>query len=430
MEPICIDGFMASLQAAESIGGCRAVLHGPGACRSQNASLAHRLSTEFLPPVEGPFYNGSARIPCTYLDGNDYVHGANYKMTDLLDTLDGVELAVVIPSPGTSLIGDDLEMAVMRSMFRGKVLCMKGCHMSEPACTGYDSTLAFIVRNVCERREKIPGRVNVIGLPRLMEGWDATEEELEEYLDVMGIEVNAFIGADCTFQELLSAGSAEMNLAVMPEYCRETSRALESLGVPTLWLPVPFGFSSTESWIRSVADAFGADPGKALSICRKTSEHCRLQMKKAGQGTSVTRGMTYSVSLDSELALPLCEWMYRYLGMFPVSVRRCRWWSEDLTDRMSEFLSGIGCPDSLDCSLSDERCDVLFADGHTAMVRERNGSCMTGVDLQLPTGRMYPFVPRPVLGATGARRILDDVMNGLFSPHYRCRWRGPRRDRE
>jgi len=421
MEPVCIDGFMASLLAAESIRGCRAILHGPGACRGQNVVLAQSVSQDYIPPSEGPFYFGEARIPCTYLDGTDFVHGANYKMTDLLDTMDGVEMAIVVPSPGASLIGDDLEMAFLRSRFRGEVLALKGCHMSEPACVGYDSVLASAIRSVCRPQEKVKGRVNVIGLTELTEGWDATREELESYMDAMGVEVNAFIGADCTLQELRSAGSAAANLTVMPEFCRETSAVLESLGVPTTELPVPFGFSATEAWIRSAADALGADPLKALEICRRTSGRCSMQMKKAGHGTSVTRGMTYSVSLDSEIALPLCEWMYRYLGMFPESVRRCGWWSEEFVERLAGFLSGIGCQDALGCDLSDERCDVLFSDGHTVSVCERNRSCMIGVDLQLPTNKMYSFVSRPVLGAQGARRILDDVMNGLFSPNYRGR---------
>ncbi|MCQ2085491.1 MAG: hypothetical protein MJZ21_05020, partial [archaeon] len=359
MIPITIDGFMASLIAAESIKGCRGILHGPGACRGQNCGLTKRLTSPKFSGREGPFYYGNECVPCTYLDGDDYIHGANYKMEDLLDTLEDTELAVIVLSPGTSLIGDDLVGSVSHSRFGNKVIVQKMCHMSEPAQVGYDSTIAEIVRSVCSKSEIVKDSVIVARLPVLTQGWEVTKEELTEYLKLMGLSVTAFVGAGCTVEELKRSSSAEYCFTVLPEFCPSILNEYSLLGVECRELPIPFGFSGVRKWIESVAEATGKDPSKALEVLEKRSARIRNLLMNEGHGSSMTRGMTYGVYLESELTVDLVKWLYSYLGMFPVCIRKCNWWSSSRTKELEEFLEGIRCSDTLVEDFSVERCDAL-----------------------------------------------------------------------
>ena len=61
MIPVNYDGFMASIQASESIIDGFTVLHGPGACRAMNSTLAEHLIYRDYVPREGPFYYGNCR---------------------------------------------------------------------------------------------------------------------------------------------------------------------------------------------------------------------------------------------------------------------------------------------------------------------------------------------------------------------------------
>ena len=419
MIPVNYDGFMASIQASESIADGFTVLHGPGACRAMNSTMAEHLIRRDYVPREGPFYYGNCRVPCTYLDTNDYINGSEYKLTELLATVGDVRLVTVIQTPGTSLIGDDLTGALARSDYKGPKVVQRVCQMSMPASAGYDVTLSEIIRAVCARREKVKGTVNVMGLPILMNGWEETKRELTGYLESMGLRVTAWIGAGCTYDELLRCPSAEFNISVLPEFCRHTAETLESLGVPTLFAPVPFGFRGTDDWIRSVAERAGTSPDTALECTAERRVRSTRIMMSFTHGASLTRGKTYSVSLDSEIVLPLVKWMHSYLSMFPRCIRRCGWWSPEFTEELESFLESIHCGNALSDELTDERCDLLFSDGMTAGIYEKSGRCRAGIEMQLPYLKRYGFVERPILGTGGTEQVLDAVFNGLFTPRLR-----------
>ena len=416
MIPVVYDGFMASIQAAESIADGFTVLHGPGACRAMNSTMAEHLIRRDYVPREGPFYYGNCRVPCTYLDTNDYINGSEYKLTELLATVGDVKLVTVIQTPGTSLIGDDLTGALARSEYKGPKVVQRVCQMSMPASAGYDMTLEEIIRTVCARREKVKGTVNVLGLPILTNGWEETKRELTEYLEDMGLTVTAWIGAGCTYDELLRSPSAEFNISVLPEFCRHTSETLGDMGVPALFAPIPFGFRGTGDWIRAVAERAGVSPDKALARAASRRERCTRIMMSFTHGASLTKGKTYSVSLDTELVLPLVRWMHSYLSMFPRCIRRCKWWSPEFTAELEGFLESIHCGSALSDELTDDRCDLLFSDGMTAGIYEKNGTCRAGIEMQLPCLRRYGFVERPILGTAGTEQLLDDIFNGLFTP--------------
>ena len=416
MIPVTFDGFMASIQAAESISDGFTVLHGPGACRAMNSTMAEHLIHRDYKVREGPFYYGNCRVPCTYLDTNDYINGSEYKLTELLATVGDVKLVTVIQTPGTSLIGDDLTGALSRSDYKGPKVVQRVCQMSMPASTGYDVTMSEIIHATCARREKVKGTVNVIGLPILMRGWEDTKRELTSYLEDMGLRVTAWIGAGCSYDELLGSASAEFSITVLPEYCRHTAEELESLGVPTLTAPVPFGFRGTEEWVRAVAERLGISPEKALERIAVRRDRCTRIMMSFTHGASLTRGKTYSVSLDSELVLPLARWMHAYLSMFPRCIRRCSWWSDDFNARLDEFLGSIHCGDVLSDELTEERSDILFSDGLTAGIYEKKNQCKAGIEMQLPYMRRFDFVEKPILAIGGTEWMLDSIFNGLFSP--------------
>ena len=279
MNNVAMDGFLASIMAVESIDGAAAVLHGPGGCRNTTARLSSRQMLRDFTIREGPFYFDTPRVPCTYVDDEDYVNGADYKVTELMDTIEGEDLCVVIPSPGTSLIGDDLHGAIYRSMFKGDGVALEYCHMSEPMYVGYDCAIGEIVRNVCKRGETVPGTVVLTGIPILLQGWETTEAEFRSYLEAMGLKVVASVGAGCTYGELKEAANAEFIVSVLPEWCSDTMESYGRFGVRSLVPKVPVGFGATESWIRQVAEATGRDPERALSLLRPMEERSRRLLK-------------------------------------------------------------------------------------------------------------------------------------------------------
>ena len=409
MNIVRMDGFLSSIMAADSIIGCRAVMHGPGGCRTHTSRLSATRMLRDYEVREGPFYFNHPRVPCTYVDDEDYVNGADYKVTELLDTVNDAEVCVVIASPGTSLIGDDLNGAAYRSSFKGITVIPEYCHMSEPAHAGYDSTIADIVKSVCKKKPTRKGTANILGLPIILEGWETTVSEFKGYLEAMGIEVLACVGAGCTVDELKESSAAEFNVSIFKEYCAETVSEYEQFGIKTIFSETPIGFASTKSWIHNAAQFFGVDPTPALEILHAAEIRASRVLKARLTEGFVARCATFSVQVDSSLVLPLTKWLYGYLSMFPECIAVCDWWDAEYRKELDEFLASVHCSGATSKPIESSRCDVLLSDGLTAKIFEKKGICSIGIDVWLPSKHRMNFVDRPILGAKGAMRILDDI---------------------
>ena len=407
-----MDGFLASVIAAESVLGCRAVIHGPGGCRTHSSRLSARTVLRDYSIREGPFYFDHPRVPCTYIDEEDYVNGADYKVQDLVSEIDA-ELVVVIQSPGTSLIGDDLNGAVYRSGYGGAFVVAENNLMSERPHVGYDSTIASMVGAVCARTGTDPGVVNVVGLPVTLEGWESTVGELRSYVEAMGLTVGAFVGAGCTVGELRGSSRAGITVSVLPEYCGATMEVYRRLGSHCVVPEVPIGFQSTGSWIRTVADAAGVDPAPALEVLSGMERRSSRVLLSGMHEGMKARCSTYSVDLDTTAVAPLVEWLHSYLGMFPEAIDVKPWWDDATRGRLTSFLDSVGCPEAVDRDASRTRVDAAFTDGYSAMLLEKRGTCSVGLDLWIPTEHRMVFVDRPVLGGRGALRILDELFQGI-----------------
>ena len=405
IDTVRMDGFWGALMAAESIRGCAAVLHGPGGCRMTVSDVSVQSVVRPFSIREGPFYFTEPRIPATYLDDEDYINGADYKLTDLLSTIDA-EAVLVVQSPGTSLIGDDLNGAAYRSGFEGDVVIQEENHMSQPFHVGYDAGIADLVHGLCAETERVPGRVNILGIPVTMDGWEDTVSELGGYARAMGLEP-LFIGAECSVDDLRGSGSAEACVTVLPEYCERTSEAYGRMGVSTRVMDVPVGFDGTRSWILGLAEATGRDASPALRMLSEHESRAREVLRGSMQRGLKMRCATYSMDMGCSAALPLARWLHRYLAMFPSEIAVMDWWDEDYLSEFLTFLSGIGCEGSLTEHLTPVRCDVVFGPGQTAALLRKRWVCSVDISVDEPCTHRMRFVGRPFLGAKGALLMLD-----------------------
>lgn len=409
MNNLMMDGFLASIIAAESFYGARAILHGPGGCSDYSTRISSMIVPRDHKVISGPFFFNNPRVPCTFVDEEDYVNGADYKITQLLDRIDDADLCIIIQSPGMALIGDDLNGAISRSSYEGDCVVIEESHMSEPTHIGYDIAVSEIVKGFCRKKDTVKGRVNILGLPVILHGWETTAEELRSYIEAMGLELCASVGSGCSVRELKDSSAAEINISVIPEYCRKTSESYSDLGIQTIFPEIPIGFENTAKWICAVAYYFDVSPEPALDILKKSQRRAKRLLEGSSMKGFSVRCSTYSMNIDSELTLPLMEWLYSYLFMFPECVVVKDWWSAEFRERLTGFLTGINRTEVTGKDIDSTRVDVMFADGISAEFMQKKEICSAGIDMWMPTMHTLPFVEKPILGAKGALRILDDV---------------------
>jgi nitrogenase molybdenum-iron protein alpha/beta subunit len=417
------DGLTGSLLAVESITDARVILNGPGGCRNYHSFLSELHYPRPTMRNQGEcmdfYFFGQPRVPCSYLDEDDYIRGSLEKMGSILPIVKskGDNLAVVINSPGAALIGDDLDGAIERAGCSQNMLAIDESFFSTPASTSYDSTIRSILSWLDPpRTRKEPATVNILGLSITSKDWQHGLSDLTRSLATMGLKVIAAPGVACTVEQLRSSVKASYNIVVSPEYGLRTAELYqEKYDIPYVMCPdgAPVGFDATESWLRTVASSLGTDPSEAVGSISSYRQTATRLLREFQFHTSLPKGMTFGIKADSSIALPLTKWLLSYLGMVPVAVRTNPGEHGPMADALRSFLNESGFGDAWGKGLENERPDVVIADGHTARLMKGLGSCLVGVDIGLPSLDRFDFVPRSIFGAQGAMYLLDEMINGL-----------------
>ena len=420
-----IDGFTSALMAIEGITDSHVFLHGPGGCRLYHmifaASAFPRLSREGTYSYNVPYFFGHPRIPCSYIDGSDYVDGAYWKLEEGLGFVKdrNASIMVVIDSPGASLIGDDCCKAIHADGLDDDAFHLDQWLISTSASDGFDMVLTQVLEKYCEEpREKVSGRVNILGLSVMDRDWTVVKKEISDVLSSMGLEAGCFLGAGCTLDEIRKTSSASANITLCPEMSTRQAKYLEDrFGIPCIRSDYGslVGFDAVRDAINKLAAHFGKDPSGALALLEE-KEHRIFDIFIGTSGLSSRfRGMTFSVAGMPSIVLALTEWLYDFLLLVPKSIAVDKGDSE-CVEKLKSFLSSIGCENALkDQSLE---ADLLFADESTSRMREAKGLCKAGVPIGFSYGGMS-VLPRPMYMASGAMHLLDETTRALrgFDSH-------------
>lgn len=422
MNRVPMDGFTGALMAVESFADGRAVLHGPGGCRAYHAALSSRLyprsSPRDLEKYSRQYFFGQARMPCTFVDEDDYIHGSEEKIEECLPIVCGVDgsFQVFVRSPGAALIGDNITDVIGRCGYSDRALAIEESLISRPFSSSYDHT----VRSILEWRspeplDTIKGTANIIGLPISSNDWPEGLADLTALLSSMGIEVLSSPGAGCGTGDIDRSVSAELNIAVSSEYCVRTAEFYEKeYGIPTVFCGAgaPVGFEAVENWLEDAAAGMGKDPRPALSKVRAARARAFRKISASGYSQRM-KCRRFAVMTDSSAALPLTKWLYSYLNMVPASVSVDPGEDADLTGKVASFLRDAGLGDAWGSDPEASEVHFVFSDGHTAGAMEIAGACRKGVDIMAPNISSINMLPRPIYGMAGSMYLLDEIFSEL-----------------
>lgn len=410
------DGFIGSMLAAESVLDGTTLLHGPGGCRNTSAGLSDRYLNREFSTDPRDFFMDRSRIACTFVDSYDYIYGSADKVDLVLDAIRDSRFAVLLESPGASLIGDRLWDRAFEKGMADNVAIIGKCYMSEPFSVGFDRVLTAVCSKLAEPRDKDLRAVNVIGVPFISRGCDYLLDEIHWLLGLMGLRTIADIGSGCTVDQIRESSSACANVCIMPEYCGELSAWYEdALGIPTVVCPLgaPVGFSALRALIIEVGRTTGADPTPALERIDACESRVTERMRNALTMAERLRGRTYSVEAESSVAQALVGFMAEWFRMAPQAVSVVE---EDAAcmDALKASLDGIGCSEALGMSISGSYADVMIGPGSKVRMLEAQRLCRTGIDASLPSQDSVDLMPKSIMGMHGALMLLDRVANSMI----------------
>ena len=422
IKKIPMDGFTGALMAVESFDGTVTVLHGPGGCRNYHTFLSSqcysRRSPENFRKYSQKYFYWNSRMPCTYMDENDYINGAEFKIEEMLPIVKEVDggVAVFIQSPGAALIGDNISDAIERLGYSDSALAIEESLISQPFSSSYDHTVRSIIEWKRPERTKVrKGAVNILGLPITTKAWADSLEELKNMLALCEIEVITSPGAGCSVDDIGFSAEAEYNVMVCPEYGSRTAEYYEGgFGIRciTSKAGAPVGFDASEEWIKNICAEMGKDPSPALAYIGKQRRRAFNTIDKLVYNQK-TKGMRFAVMADSSVLLPLTKWLYSYLSMIPVFLEAEPGEDQGCMKMLDEFIESRDLRGSLKRDITAAEPYFVLADGHMSETLRLMDVCKAGVDLSAPDLSHFSFIPKPVMGALGSMYILDEIFNSL-----------------
>ncbi|WP_094229089.1 nitrogenase component 1 [Methanolobus psychrotolerans] len=419
------DAFTGSLLAVEGITDAIVLLNGPTGCKFYHSHISdcqYQRASSFDPlGFTEEFYFGQPRVPCTYLEGEDYIAGSTEKLRRILSSIASKndDLLVVVNSPGASLIGDDLKQFIDSANLSKRCLAIENAGYSSPVCEGFEQTVIEILKWMDlegKNSSSITGKVNLVGISLYNSNWDSTADELRRILSFLNIDVETVLCAGTSIEELQISTSVACNIVVFPEYGLKIAKWYEEqFGIPYILSPMgaPVGYDATEMWIKSVASFMSVDPSQAIEILRKERKRNYHKTSRFHSLTGLPKGATFAINGDSSVVLPLTKWLYEYLGMAPVGVSTLPGGCSETETQIIDFLGKIGFSDSWKSFNDGEQVDVVLSDGHTIKMMHEKRLCRAAIEIAMPSSGYINFLPRTYVGVNGALFLLEEIFNGL-----------------
>jgi nitrogenase molybdenum-iron protein alpha/beta subunit len=418
------DGFLGAVLAAQGC-GLKAMINGPGGCRSRTVNLYRELSVEYSGEESGccrsKYMSRQSNIPCTYLNSDDMILGSGNKISDGLSSVASAtdKDIVLIDTLGASVQVTDMEAAVKRSGTEDRVILTDGDLSGLSLAEGFDRT----VRSVMERTGLASGErknsVAILGYSLADSSWLYGKRNISEILALLGITDVVFVGCGSDKEAIRKAGTCSASISIHPEMSSLTAEYLSDMGVRNITPRVgsPIGYPSIRSFVTQVSDALGLSPDTALHAVDEEERAVKKILNNCDKDIRGFRGQLMTLEAIPSDLLPLMEWMYDMFSLVPGSVRYRFSKTSPYDERITSFLDAVGCSGALGAEADPLATHAVFSDGLSARLYSMEHPHASCVEIGMPYSRKTELTDKSLVGFGGARYLLDSLVNdiGRFS---------------
>ncbi|MEG0283175.1 MAG: nitrogenase component 1 [Erysipelotrichales bacterium] len=423
LKSITPDSFSGEIFAYEGIDNVITLVNGPSGCKFYHSATAdyQTIKQSEFDPLNFPekWYFGQPRVPCTYLDTKDYVYGSQDKLEEAISYLsENVthDLLCLVNSHGASLIGDDLEKIVVSVSNRDFVI-IESPGYSLDISDGFDYAFVQLFKQLGIKKRGVKKKtVNILGLSIYHKHHLGDIEELERLFNLCGIEVNTFLGAKCSLEEIKNITTAQLNIVLHPEYGIKSAEYLkDELDMPYYVCEgLPIGFKSTAKLFSEVSDILECDIEEFIIDSEKARANVYPYISRVNSLTGLPKSVPYSIEGSYSEVYSYVSFLSGYLGMI---IERINILNEDnkySKKLLDELLFLYNRSDAYNINIFDNNSDLFFGNGNSIAKMKLLNKDFSGIEICLPSLGYIDIVKKTHLGNTGAKYLIEQVLNGLM----------------
>ena len=407
--PVTPDSITGMIFGAEGIAQTVTLLNGPMGCKFYHSTTSSFLTVR--PRLDTPFFDTfffrQDRVPCTWLDGDDYVYGTADQVRDALLYLRQhvmFRLLVIVDSPGASLIGDDLTAICREELPDVKCVVLESPGYSQTFDDGYSRAGIEILKQgfaedferetdaadpayEADRPGRVAGRrplINLLGLTIWQRYYEGDLKELIRLFELIGVEVRTAFMAGSSPDEIRAMGEADLNVVISAERGLDQAKWLkEKTGVPYyVFEGLPIGFMAVEKSFQEIAERLGTDTGPLIEESHRARGLAYTKIRGIHEMSGLPEGALFNVTGDAAQVRSYGAFLSDYLGMVPADA---------------------------------EEAELVFGDANTiaSLMTRRDAFC--GIEISYPGMGYTDLIPKTHFGIQGALFLIEQVLNGLMS---------------
>lgn len=270
----------------------------------------------------GEGFCGGNQIPTSAIREKNVIFGGAERLKREIrsaEELIEAKLFVVITGCMTEIIGDDIE-SVVDEFYDAKtpVIAVNTPSFEGDAYSGYERVLDGVFNKYLETSdEKDPLLVNLFGvIPNFDPFYRGDLEEVARILKKTGLKVNTFFTPDQTFENILSAPKASLNIVLSPVWGVGFAKKFEAKhGTPYWVTSLPIGAVATERFLNELGEHIDVDKETVDKVIKEESDSYYGYFLRTLDIIVNAQFFYYAATVtNSSYAVPLASYLKHELG--------------------------------------------------------------------------------------------------------------------
>ena len=270
----------------------------------------------------GEGYCGGTQTPSSAVREKNVVFGGTDRLRQELKSAEELleaKLFVVVTGCMTEIIGDDIQAVVDEFQdAETPIIAVNTPSFEGDAYSGYERILEGIFNKYIPVSEKKdPKLVNLFGvIPNFDPNYRGDLEEIKRLLESLGLKVNTFFTPDQTFENILAASKASLNIHFSRVWGLDFERNFEEKHETPYWITdLPIGSVQTGAFLRELAEHIDLPADLLEQVIAKEEERYYNYFIKTLDLVINAQFFYYAATVtNSNYAIPLAKYLKNELG--------------------------------------------------------------------------------------------------------------------